>query len=269
MSEQHRSDNSPKRFSVVARVGTWLVTLACFYLVFTRTQAAAALDGLTVFEYLQAFFESASWSRWLLLMIPYSVFFFLVDSHATWRVIRWFNSSAVRFGNILPIRASAYILSLLNEQVGKGAMSLYLLKRHEIPGWQAVSSMIFLGIVEIYQLLLFSAIGVFLYYDLVLSASSELPLARILLWVYGIAAIYLPFHLLYFNGRLLTGSVWRDKPIFHALRQARWLDYLLILLCKAPNLLMAVVVQDSLLIWMTRPFSTHALQNMQHTFNPL
>ncbi len=242
MSEQHRSDNSPKRFSVVARVGTWLVTLACFYLVFTRTQAAAALDGLTVFEYLQAFFESASWSRWLLLMIPYSVFFFLVDSHATWRVIRWFNSSAVRFGNILPIRASAYILSLLNEQVGKGAMSLYLLKRHEIPGWQAVSSMIFLGIVEIYQLLLFSAIGVFLYYDLVLSASSELPLARILLWVYGIAAIYLPFHLLYFNGRLLTGSVWRDKPIFHALRQARWLDYLLILLCKAPNLLMAVVV---------------------------
>lgn len=242
MSEQQHSDTPRKRFSVLARGATWFVTLACFYLVYNRTQAAAALDSLTVLEYLQVFFESASWGRWLLLMIPYSIFFFLVDSHATWRVIRWFNSSAVRFSNILPIRASAYILSLLNEQVGKGAMSLYLLKRHQIPGWQAVSSMILLGIVEVYQLLLFSAVGVLLYYDLVVSASSALPLASILLWVYGVAAIYLPFHLLYFSGKLLKGSALRDKPIFHALRQARWLDYLLILLCKAPNLLMAIVV---------------------------
>ena len=242
MSLQQQNDQPRNRLSSLARLSTWVVTFACFYLVYTRTQAAAAVDGMTVLGYLRFFFESASWSRWLLLMIPYSLFFFLVDSHATWRVIRWFNSSAVRFRDILPIRASAYILSLLNEQVGKGAMSLYLLRRHQIPGWQAVSSMILLAVVEVYQLLLFSALGVFLYFDLVVSASSILPLATILLWVYGIALVYLPVHLLYFSGRLFKQSGFRDKPIFHALRQARWLDYVLILLCKAPNLLMAIVV---------------------------
>ena len=33
---------------------------------------------------------------------------------------------------MLPIRASAYILSLVNEQVGKGAMSLYLFRRYRV-----------------------------------------------------------------------------------------------------------------------------------------
>ncbi len=107
---------------------------------------------------------------WLALMIPYSLFFFLVDSHATWRAIRWFNTPEIKLTNVLPIRASAYILSLVNEQVGKGAMSLYLLRRYDVPGWKAVSTMVLLGIVEIYQLLIFSAIGVALYFDLVQEA---------------------------------------------------------------------------------------------------
>ena len=67
-------------------------------------------------------------------MIPYSVFFFLVDSHLTWRVVRWFNAPELKFTSMLPIRASAYILSLVNEQVGKGAMTLYLLRHHKVPG---------------------------------------------------------------------------------------------------------------------------------------
>ena len=71
---------------------------------------------------------------WLALMIPYSVFFFLVDSHVTWRVVRWFNAPELKFTSMLPIRASAYILSLVNEQVGKGAMTLYLLRHHKVPG---------------------------------------------------------------------------------------------------------------------------------------
>lgn len=96
-------------------------------------------------------------------MIPYSVFFFLVDSHVTWRVVKWFNAPALKLTDILPIRASAYILSLVNEQVGKGAMTLYLLKRHQVPGWQALSSMLMLGLMEIYQLLLFSSVGVVLF----------------------------------------------------------------------------------------------------------
>ena len=228
--------------SIVFRAVTWLLAMGCFYLVFGRIEAAAQRDGLTAFQYMVKFFSGADWLLWLALMIPYSIFFFLVDSHATWRVIKWFNVSEIKFVNVLPIRASAYILSLVNEQAGKGAMTLYLLKRHSVPGWQALSSMIILAIVEIYQLLIFSSIGVVIYFDLVVEASTTLPLPQILLTVYSLAFIYFPIHLLYFNGTLLPKSTLRDKPILHALRQARLKDYALIVLFKAPNLIGAVIV---------------------------
>ena len=34
------------------RAATWLLTFACFYLVYSRTEAAAAREGLSVLEYL-------------------------------------------------------------------------------------------------------------------------------------------------------------------------------------------------------------------------
>ena len=179
---------------------------------------------------------------WLALMIPYSIFFFLVDSHATWRAIRWFNAPDIKLTQILPIRASAYILSLLNEQVGKGAMSLYLLRRHDVPGWKAISTMIVLGVVEIYQLLLFSAIGVAIYFDLVKEASVALPLPEIMLSVFALAFLYFPLHLAYFRNYIFKGSSLRDKSFLHALRQAEFRHYVLILLYKAPNLIGAVLV---------------------------
>ena len=128
--------------------------------------------------YLAAFFAEADWLFWLALMIPYSVFFFLVDSHVTWRVVRWFKRAGLAPPRVLPIRASAYILSLVNEQVGKGAMSQYLLRRYRVPGWQALSSMILLGLMEVYQLLAFSAIGVAANFHLVREASALLPARR-------------------------------------------------------------------------------------------
>ncbi|MBV1877928.1 MAG: hypothetical protein KUG79_09830 [Pseudomonadales bacterium] len=228
--------------TTIAKLTTWLITVGCFYLIYSRVELAAARDGLSAVGYLQAFFLAADWFSWLLLMIPYSIYFFLIDAHATWRLVRWFNTSTLKFTNILPIRASAYILSLLNEQVGKGAISLYLLRRYDVPVWQAVSSMIMLGMVEIYQLLLFSAVGVLIYYDLVVQASTNYPLPTIMLTVYSVAFIYLPLHILYFKGYLLKGSSLRDKQLFHAFRRADIKHYFLLLLFKAPNLLGAVFV---------------------------
>jgi hypothetical protein len=221
---------------------SWLAAAGCFYLVYGRIATAAARQSQTPFTYLLEFFGEADWTLWLGLMIPYSIFFFLVDSHASWRVIRWYNAPSIRYLDILPIRGSAYILSMLNEQVGKGAMSLYLWRRYKVPGWEAVSSMIVLGMVEIYQLLLFSSIGVLLYFDMVQQASSQLPLPQILLTVYAVAAVYFPLHLLYFSGKLLPQSRVRDARVLYSLRKARARDYLMVLLFKAPNLLMAVLV---------------------------
>ncbi len=221
------------------RISTWILAGGCFYLVYTRMEAAAARDSQTVIDYLAAFFGGADWGLWLALMMPYSVFFFLIDSHATWRVVRWFNAANLKFRDVLPIRASAYILSLVNEQVGKGAMSLYLLRRHQVPGWRALSSMVLLGLVEVYQLLMFSGIGIAANFHLVREASAILPLDVILPSVMAAAAIYLPLHVAYFG----TGSGGlREAPLLSAFRQARPIHYLLVVLFKAPNLIGAVIV---------------------------
>ena len=240
---EEQSKRSP--WSWVFRIATWVAAAACFWLVYTRIEAAAARQDATAFEYLVDFFAGADWVLWLAVMMPYSVFFFLVDSHATWRVIRWFNASGLRLGHMLPIRASAYILSLVNEQVGKGAMTLYLLKRHNTPGWETLSSMIFLGLMEVYQLLMFSAIGVALNFHLLQEASTLLPLDWIFPIVLAVAAIYLPLHIAWFRagaGGDEDGGGLRNRPLLRAFRRARPIHYLLVVLYKAPNLLGAVVV---------------------------
>ncbi|MCZ6888568.1 MAG: hypothetical protein O7H39_08735 [Gammaproteobacteria bacterium] len=239
---EHSEKDKSRLGGILFRLITWVIAIGCFYLVYSRIEAAAAREGITAVDYLVRFFADADWGIWLAVMVPYSVFFFLVDAHATWRVVRWFNAPDLKLVNVLPIRASAYILSLVNEQVGKGAMSLYLLKRYSVPGWEALSSMIFLGIMEIYQLLFFSAIGVSLYFSLVRDASTMLPLDRILPALFVVAFLYLPLHIAYFRGRVFAASTLKDKPVLHALRQARPIHYLLVLLFKMPNLLGAVVV---------------------------
>ena len=248
MSEQDTSAEEatsamPERrkslWSITFRIATWLLAAGCFYLVYTKIEEAALAKDLNAWRYLVEFFGDADWLFWLALMIPYSVFFFVVDSHVTWRVVRWFNAPELKFTSMLPIRASAYILSLVNEQVGKGAMTLYLLRHHKVPGWRALSSMILLGLMEIFQLLLFSAIGVALNFHLVVEASTAWPLDIILPAVMIFAFVYLPVHIAYF--RTGEGGL-REKPILTAFRQARPVHYLLIVLFKAPNLIGAVIV---------------------------
>lgn len=231
-----------KKSNLLFRGATWLIAIGCFYLVYGRTEQAAAREDLSVVDYLVRFFGEADWVAWLALMIPYSLFFFVIDAHVTWRVIRWFNAPQIKLGNVLPIRASAYILSLVNEQVGKGAMSLYLYRRYEVPALAAISSMLLLGLMEIYQLLMFSSVGVFYGYEVVRAASTALPLDVILPSVFGGACIYLPLHIAYFRGHLLKGSGVRDKSIVHAFRHARPVHYVLIVLFKAPSLIGAIIV---------------------------
>ncbi len=221
---------------------SWLLAAACFYLVLSRLNAAAAREGLTLLGYLLEFIGDVNWLLWFAVMMPYSVFFFLIDSNVTWRAVRWFNAPSLRYRDILPIRASAYILSLLNEQVGKGAMTLYLLKRHKTPGWETLSTMIFLGLMEIYQLLMFSVIGLIYYFEYVVEASTLLPLNVILPIVFISAFVFLVVWIAFFRGLFLKNLNIRNHRYLRAFREARLKHYALTVLYKAPNLIGAVVV---------------------------
>ena len=213
----------------------WLITLACFGYLLTRVDAAAARDGLDLAGYLGDVFRGVDWGAWLALMIPYSAFFFLVDSAVVWRVINWFN---VRLGyrDILPIRGSSYILSILNEQVGKGAMGVYLHRRHGVPGWEVGSSMIFIMFCEFYYLLFFATLGYAIAGDRLPSQFAAIP------WIALAALVFFAAFYLFMRGHITAASHFRERPIWKAFREARITHYLQIVLIRSPALLAAVVV---------------------------
>jgi hypothetical protein len=213
----------------------WLVTIACFAYLYTRISGAAAREGETVFTYLAAIFAKVNWGAWLALMVPYSFLFFLVDSAVVWRVINWFNTR-VRYTDILPVRGSSFILSILNEQIGKGAMGFYLNRRDGVPGWEVGSSMIFIMFCEFYYLLTWATVGY-------LVRSGRLPPvfdAVPVLWLAALA-FFVVFHL-FFRGHIGRSVRLRERPIFKSFREAKAWQYLVVMLIRSPAMLGAVVV---------------------------
>jgi hypothetical protein len=221
--------------SAAARILPWLIALACFVYLYLRIDAAATRQGSRILPYLGEVFARVSWGHWLALMVPYSVFFLLVDSAVLWRVVNWFDAR-IPYTDILPVRASTYIISILNEQVGKGAIAVYLNRRNGVPGWQVGSSMIFIMFCELLYLTTWATIGVAL-------AWSELPrVFHAIPWVAAAVAAFFALHLLYFSGRILPQSQVRNRDILHAFRQARLRHYAFIVVLRSPALLSAVVV---------------------------
>jgi hypothetical protein len=213
----------------------WIVTLACFAWLGNRISGAAARDGLSAHAYLLGVFATVSWHRWLALMIPYSAFFFLVDSTVVWRVVTWFNAP-VSWVGILPVRASAYILSILNEQVGKGAMALYLNRRHGVPGWEVGSSMLFIMVCELLYLTFWALVGY------AISGDELPPQFHLVPWVaLGVFAGFAVW-VAYFRGWIAPRSTLRDRPILKAFREASPLRYAGVALLRSPALLAAVIV---------------------------
>lgn len=213
----------------------WIITIACFAYLYTRIAGAAAREDMGVAGYLLSVFRDVAWGEWVLLMIPYSMLFFLIDTAVVWSVVNWFNAR-IRYRDILPIRGSSYILSILNEQVGKGAMGLYLNRRYGVPGWEVGSSMLFIMFCEFYYLLSWATIGYAIQGD-------DLPRQFALIPAIGVAALaFLVLFLLFFSGRISAGAGLRQRPVFKAFREAKPWHYLTVIAIRSPALLSAVFV---------------------------
>lgn len=229
------SEAPARRSSWLKKTLPWLITIGCFVFLYSRISGPAAAQDMSVAAYLGNVFAGVNWWAWLGIMVPYSLFFFLVDSLIVWRVINWFNAK-VSYADILPVRASTYVLSILNEQLGKGAMALYLNRREGVPGWKIGSSMLFIMFCELLYLCAWANIGLALQWDTLPQVFRALP------WV-GMALVALfAIMLLYFSGRILPGFKLRDREIMHAFREAKIGQYLLILILRSPALIAAVFV---------------------------
>ena len=241
MSENAPSTSTPsapankKKGKLWQRLLPFLITAACFAYLYTRLRGAAAAEGSGLVSYLLRSFENVSWSHWLALMIPYCFLYLLIDSLVVWSVINWFNVK-IRYADILPIRASAYILSLVNEQVSKGAIALYLNRRDGVPGWEIGSSMLFLMFCEYYSLMLWASIGVILRWSHIQEVFHIIP------WIALGSLIFFVFFHLFFTGKIGSGIVLRERQIFRAFRLAKVWQYGALIAMRAPLVIAGVIV---------------------------
>ena len=213
----------------------WLITVLCFAYLYSRLDQAAAAQGSAIVPYLAEIFRNISWSRWLALVVPYCLLFLIIDSLVVWFVINSFNAK-LAYAEILPIRASAYILSLVNEQVSKGAIALYMSRRHGVPGWEVGSSMLFLMFCEYYHLLAWATVGVFLQWGRLPTVFYAIPL------ITAASVAFFAVFYLFFSGRIGRGMAWRERPIFRSFRLAKPWHYAAVIGLRSPLMLVAVVV---------------------------
>ena len=212
-----------------------LITAACFGYLYNRLNRAAAAEGSRLLPYLARSFENVNWYHWLALMIPYCFLYLIFDSLVVWSVINWFNVK-IRYADILPIRASAYILSLVNEQVSKGAIAVYLNRRDGVPGWEVGSSMLFVMFCEFYSLILWATLGVLLRWSSFPGAFHVIP------WIALGSVVFFAFFYLFFSGKIGSRIALRDRPIFRAFRLAKVWHYGAVLALRAPLVIAGVVV---------------------------
>jgi hypothetical protein len=225
------SPSTPKpRRSSWAYIVPWLITLACFAYLYRRIDLVAGADR-SPFAYLGEVFSNVPWLHWLALMLPYSLLFLLVDTLVLWRAVNWFNTS-VPYSSLLPVRASAYILSILNEQVGKGAIALYLNRTRGVPGWQVGSSMLFIMFCEFYYLLGWATVGYALEHVQLPAVLGAIP------WIAAGALILFAAFVAFFRAqRVPFGAALRERDLLRAFRQARPHQYLTIVVLRSPAML--------------------------------
>jgi len=237
------SDSSPpaaaaaaaRRPSRAIQALSWLITLACFAYLYRRIGAAAG-PGESPLGYLAKVFAGVSWTQWLLWMLPYSLLFLAIDTLVLWRAVSWFNAP-VAYTSLLPVRASAYILSILNEQVGKGAIAVYLNRTRGVPGWQVGSSLLFIMFCEFYYLLCWALLGCLLTWSRLPAVFHAVP------WIAAGALLFFAGFVWWFRTpRPPFGRDLRERDLLRSFRLATPLQYATIVLLRSPAMLAAVFV---------------------------
>jgi len=224
-----------KKPSPIGRVLFLIITAFCFAYLYYRLNGAAAREGLSLVEYMTQVFATVDWIPWLALMVCYSLFYFAIDTLVVTKALNWFVAD-IKYKDIMPIRASSYIISIFNEQICKGAMAYYLNKRDKIPGWEVGSVMLFVMFCEIYYLLVWATIGFAVGGDSLPDVFGLVP------YIAAVATVFLVLWIAYFRGAILPKNNFREKIVFHAFRQAKPWHYGAFFLLRSPALLAAIVV---------------------------
>ena len=159
---------------VSRRILPLLVTAGFFYVVLRRIP----------YQRLVAALSEADYFRFLAFMIPNAVIYIAWDTLVLAVAIRWFHGP-VRYRDLLPVRAASYIVTMMNENVGRGALAVFVGRLLDRPSLQIGSTVIFLVLTEYTHLVAWATLGI---------AGFGQELTRPLMWVPpAVAAFWLLF----------------------------------------------------------------------------
>jgi len=183
--------------------------------------------------------------RFFGVFLPFSAFYWMIDSLCLTWVVRRFNAP-LRLRDIAPIRASMYLLALINSNLGQGGVAWYLHRRAGIPLLEALSSILFIALMEVYQLFLFSTLGVVLYHP---DSPAQQTIVHVLRIAY--AAAWLGLAVLVGVWAQARGNdrvrAWigtgRLGSVVRTFVAARPRDYAIVLAIKAPSFLASLLAQ--------------------------
>ena len=243
------SISRPKAKRLARQVAPAALTAAIFYLIFRHVSFHRFADAIA----------GADYRLFLALMIPNALLYFAWDTLVLAVVMRWFHGP-IRYRDLLPVRAVAYVVTLVNPDLAEGATALYLKRQSGAPFWQIVGTVVFLSWLELTHLSAWATIGM-------LALPAGLPSDLFLVPV-GFVVFWTLF-LLYARrdwapwrpaieaiGRKLglkrRGPL-RDWPIFHTFRQANLRQYGLVILLKSPMFFFSLLIH----YWAARAFGFH------------
>ncbi|MGH7896996.1 MAG: hypothetical protein ACREQQ_03540 [Candidatus Binatia bacterium] len=211
--------------SRLARVWPIALTIAIFVLIFMRIP----------FERFREALSGARLVPFLVLMGSFSVFFFAVDTYVLSRMIRWFHGP-LAYRDLLPARATTYLVSIVNTQLAQGALALYIHRRFRTPLGEIAGTIALLILLEVTQLVGFATAGMLTFPRSVPPALFLAPLAVAAVWA-----------LVLFVARGGGGSAgWlarlRDSAILQTIRRARFRQIATILALKAPTFVASLLI---------------------------
>ncbi|MDP3938059.1 MAG: lysylphosphatidylglycerol synthase domain-containing protein [Deltaproteobacteria bacterium] len=198
------------------RLIPWAVAAAILWALFARTGFAGVKDAAREANLLLLFGAT------VLCTLP----MYVLDVLSLSRVIGWFNRP-VAFMDLARVKAAAYLITLVNYNVGSGGIAFWLKRRHGVPFLEAMASILFINVVDVMVLVGLLAITL---------PALDAPVNRAVGGVVGAAVVVFAGHFIYWRAGfdfLFLGRL-RRWPIFKSFSMAGAGHYLKLAAIRLP-----------------------------------
>ncbi len=129
----------------------WGLVVAIFIFIFKKYPAQELWKSM----------QGGLWVPLMLYAIAYFVFMWVVDAWGLTFFFTRYGGHPLRFLDLLRVRASSYLVQMVNYGAGQAVLAYFLSEKEEIPLKRATGFVIFLSLVDLYWIITMAFIGTF------------------------------------------------------------------------------------------------------------